>query len=340
MSSQAHNYSYDILRIIACVMIVADHAPMPGSAENGLFLSSLSYLTAPGVGLFFMISGALLLPVRTDTRTFLRKRFLKIAVPALVWTLLYLLAGIWTSGTPISWQAFLSIPFSAQGNPTFWFIYTLLGLYLLAPVLSRWLAAASHGEMVFYLGLWGISLCYPLLRNVLDINATETGVLYYFSGYSGYFILGFYLRKYPEKIRFAWLLPLLAVSYAAPVVCKLKPIPVDFYDVFWNLSIFVVIQCVFLWKLVVALVPPQGCLSFNPLVARVSSLTFPIYLVHFFVVRDLLWKWPFVCSLHPYALQTLVIILLALAISTVFAFFYEKVRSFCHPLSGTRRRRT
>lgn len=337
MSPQAHNYSFDILRIIACVMIVAMHAPLPGSEENSLFLSSLSYLTVPGIGLFFMLSGALLLPVRTNVRTFFRKRFLKIAIPTLGWTLLYLIVGIFASGTPFSLQVLLSVPFSAQGNPTFWFIYTLLGLYLLAPVLSRWLETASHAELVFYLGLWGISLCYPLLRNVLDINVSETGALYYFSGYAGYFVLGYYLRNYPEKIRFIWLLPMLVVSYAAPVVCKLKPIPVDFYDVFWSLSIFVVIQCIFLWKLVIMLIPAQGWPSLNSLIARVSSLTFTVYLVHFFVVRDLLWKWSFVRSIHPYALQTFVIILLALAVSAVFAFFYEKARSFYHPLSRTRR---
>lgn len=43
--------------------------------EDGIFLSSLSYLTAPGVGLFFMISGALLLPVKSDTKSFYSSGF-------------------------------------------------------------------------------------------------------------------------------------------------------------------------------------------------------------------------------------------------------------------------
>lgn len=45
----------------------AMHSPMPGGAEgNGMFLSTSSYVTAPGIGLFFMISGALLLPIKED----------------------------------------------------------------------------------------------------------------------------------------------------------------------------------------------------------------------------------------------------------------------------------
>lgn len=49
---------FDLLRLLACLMVIAMHAPLPDSAEgNGLFLSTLSYLTAPCIGLFFGIRG-------------------------------------------------------------------------------------------------------------------------------------------------------------------------------------------------------------------------------------------------------------------------------------------
>ena len=54
--------SLDLIRIIACTMVVLMHSPMPTENANGLLLSSLSYFTAPCIGLFFMVSGALLLP--------------------------------------------------------------------------------------------------------------------------------------------------------------------------------------------------------------------------------------------------------------------------------------
>jgi surface polysaccharide O-acyltransferase-like enzyme len=87
----------DIIRILACIMIVAMHSPLPTGEGNGLFLSTLSYFTAPGVGLFFMISGALLLPIKTDTRFFFKHRFLKVAVPAVFWTV-YIYAAIFGCG--------------------------------------------------------------------------------------------------------------------------------------------------------------------------------------------------------------------------------------------------
>ena len=54
--------SLDLLRIVACVMVVVMHSPIPSDNSAGIILSSLSYFTAPCIGLFFMVSGALILP--------------------------------------------------------------------------------------------------------------------------------------------------------------------------------------------------------------------------------------------------------------------------------------
>lgn len=54
--------SLDLLRIVACVMVVVMHSPIPSDNSDGIILSSLSYFTAPCIGLFFMVSGALIFP--------------------------------------------------------------------------------------------------------------------------------------------------------------------------------------------------------------------------------------------------------------------------------------
>ena len=313
----ARSFPFDLIRILACLMIVIMHSPMPTGNVNSLFLSSVSYLTAPGIGLFFMLSGALLLPIKTDVKTFLGKRLAKIAIPLLIWTGLYLLLFRWLHREPVTWRTVLSIPFSAQGNPVFWFLYTLLGLYLITPVLSRWVEKASCREIEFYLILWAVSLCYPLLGTVLNINTSETGILYYLSGYAGYYLLGYYLRSFPDRIPFKWLLPFVVIAYVSPVCCKLMGLPVDFYSVFWYLSIFVAIQCVFIWKLVVFLVPDEKRSGAPPVIGRLSRLTFGIYLIHFVIIRDLLWNWRFIQNIPSYHLQTAVIALLAFVGSVI-----------------------
>ena len=75
----------DVIRLVACLMIVLMHSPMPGLNTLGIVLCGISYLTAPGIGLFFMVSGALLLKRNVDnpfeTRIFLQRRFIKILIP-------------------------------------------------------------------------------------------------------------------------------------------------------------------------------------------------------------------------------------------------------------------
>lgn len=301
---------YDLIRIIACLLIVMMHAPLPGSKADGLFLSALSYLTAPGIGLFFMVSGALLLPVKTGTGTFLRRRFTKIVIPTVVWTIFYIVCNmIWTSEMP-TWKMLLSIPLSTQGNPVFWFIYTLAGLYLLVPILSQWLKNCSRRGLEFYLCLWSISLCYPLLKFAVDINTSNTGILYYFSGYVGYFLLGYYLKTYPERITMKTVLPAMAIAVATPVVCRLSNLEVDFYSMFWYLSIFVAVQCIFWWKLAALVTARTADAAPHPLLATVSQLTFGVYLVHIFVMRYVLWRCDFILAMQPYWLQTVTTVVL------------------------------
>ena len=298
-------------------MIVLMHSPIPNENANGFFLSSLSYLSAPGIGLFFMISGALLLPIQSGTKYFFKKRFIKIVIPALFWSLFYL--GIETifTGNPIEIRTILSIPFSTQGNPVLWFIYTLVGLYLLSPILSKWLLVTSIREIKFYLGLWGITLCFPILNYFVSINTSNTGILYYFSGYVGYFILGYYLRTYPDRISWMILVPALLASLACPIICKLCQIKVNFYDLFWYLSIFVVIQCVFWWKLLYSEKQINIDSKILRYITELSKMTFGIYLVHIFIMRNILWHWDVLLSINNYYLQTAIIMILSFFLSTV-----------------------
>ena len=118
----------DLLRIIACAMVVLMHSPMPSTGDHGMFLTAVSYFTAPCIGLFFMVSGALLLPVECDYATFLRRRFCKIAVPTLFWSLFYVALNVCLKGGSTNiLRTAASIPFSAQGSGVLWFMYTLAG---------------------------------------------------------------------------------------------------------------------------------------------------------------------------------------------------------------------
>lgn len=45
---KTRNLHYDIMRVVACLMIIGMHAPMPSGKANPIFLNITSYCFAPG----------------------------------------------------------------------------------------------------------------------------------------------------------------------------------------------------------------------------------------------------------------------------------------------------
>jgi surface polysaccharide O-acyltransferase-like enzyme len=285
----------DVIRIFACVLIIMMHAPIPDTGLSSYVLSSDSLMTAPGVGLFIMVSGALLLPVKMETKVFLKKRLVKILIPALFWTLVYMSVFMIQRDLNFSdlTRRLISIPFSAQFNGVLWFIYMLIGLYLLAPIISPWLEKASKKEIEMYLGIWAVTLCYPLIRNVVAVNESTKGILYYFGGYAGYFLLGYYLRRYTPSIPLGICCMLIILPVAVGAFCKLQGVDVDFFDVFYYLSILTVGAAVGWFVLLQRFTPVMITPKKSNIIVLVSNCCFGIYLSHIFVMRTLLWHCEF-----------------------------------------------
>lgn len=289
----------DFIRIIACVMIIAMHAPIPNTGLGSYVLSIDSLLTAPGIGLFVMVSGALLLPVNMPTRLFLKKRFGKIIGPIVFWTLFYFCMApyIETVNRGNGMWSFLSLPFSSQFNSVLWFMYMLAGLYLLAPILSAWLKQTTQKELEFYLFLWLVSMCYPLIRTIVVVDENCSGILYYFRGYAGYFLLGYYLKKYVRYLIWKCLF-LMAVPLMVATIVKLLQVSVDFYDMFWYLSVFVAMMCVACFLFVKGFdVEFDMTSKWQSFIITLSNCCFGIYLAHIFVMRSILWEWSFLQSI-------------------------------------------
>ena len=82
-----------------------------------------------------------------------------------------------------------------------WYIYMLIGLYLLIPILSPWLNSCSKKELHGYLLLWGASTFIPYIHLIFPQILGEcfwnpTPAFYYFNGFAGYMILGYYIKRY------------------------------------------------------------------------------------------------------------------------------------------------
>ncbi len=318
----------DVIRILACCMIILMHSPHPKAGCSGTLLVPLSFMTEAGTCLFFMVSGALLLPVKVGTSVFLKKRFGKIMGPLIFWTIFYVFIRVIIGEIPIYKlpRIFFSIPFSTQGNGVLWFMYTLAGLYLLAPIVSPFLEKASKGALSFYLLLWMLTLCYPFLAVILDVNRSPigiqsaTGMLYYFSGYAGYFLLGYYMHIYKPRIPVVVVALLFFVPFFILVIWKQCGLEGDFYDLFWYLSILVAMMCI-TWFSQIRIIVESLAMNGGRIIVELSNACFGIYLISIFIMRYILWKVDFIVYGFGGIGQVILTWLLTLLISFFIIYF-------------------
>src|SRR5512138_3524270 len=147
------------------------------------------------VPLFFMISGYLLLPRSESLSDFYAKRIPKILIPLVVWSLIYLgwycgnHAGTCTPGL------IRDLLLVKGAYYHLWFLYTLLGIYLVMPVLRLMTQPSTDRKLLWYLiALWLIF--HPLLTLVhkfwnFSINLSAPLA----TGYTSYFVLGYLLGE-------------------------------------------------------------------------------------------------------------------------------------------------
>ncbi len=277
------------------------HSPMPGLGTPGPVLTGISFVTAPCIGLFFMVSGALLLPAKEPMRQFYNKRLSKVVWPTLIWSLFYIFVSLVKGElfVPDLPKVIFSIPFSAQGNGIMWFMYTLIGLYLISPLISPWLEKASKREIEIVLLLWIFTLLYPLISSLVYVDETPKGILFSFSGYIGYYLLGYYLRKYSPMVHWTIKVLMIVVPIIICGITVFKGKEVDFYRLFWYLSIFVVVMAAGWFLLIqdMSIGKRLASLSATGFSKTISNLCFGTYLIHIVILRDVLWRIPLIGSI-------------------------------------------
>lgn len=283
--------SLDYIRALACFLVILIHSPFSGDNSNGFYMASATLLGLPCNGLFFMVSGYLLLPVTDSTSYFIMKRLSKVLFPTLFWTFFYIILNVIIGNTHVNelWCVFFSIPFSPQGTGWLWFMYVMIGLYLLAPILSSWIKNVNQSEFVIYLCLCLITSLFPLFGKYVEIAKGENNMLFYFSGYIVYFLLGAYLKKYPSRF------PLWAMvcSYIIPImvalVARIYEIHVISEQFTSYLSIFTISMCLALFCLLVRYETFfKKHIMFSSWVSDISKCSFGIYLIHHFVNHQLI----------------------------------------------------
>ena len=162
-------FGIDLIRVLACFLVVLTHAgelyyidPNGDLIRNkknvypGIF-NSISRVCVP---LFVIISGYLLLPMKSDYKTFFKKRMTRIVFPFVIFCVLYDIYFFARKFFDYK-QMFLNIPliFINYGTQIghLWFMYMIIGVYLFMPIITPWIEKAEKVHFYYYFTIWLIS---------------------------------------------------------------------------------------------------------------------------------------------------------------------------------------
>lgn len=192
-----------ILRVVATVSVILLHVSSGilyqfGHISTFVWWTGNIYdsLVRFCVPIFVMLTGVLMLSRTYELTDFLRKKFLRIVLPFLFWSIVYAIIAVndkISAGSQMSFFAIIKwIIHKLLDGASYhlWYIYMIIGIYLFIPILSKWVQNASEKEILYFIIIWMFSLFInqPILSG-FRINID----LIYFSGFIGYVVLGYYL---------------------------------------------------------------------------------------------------------------------------------------------------
>ena len=297
----------DILRVIACLLVILIHTPIRqyDTYYNTPSIAGAVYtvLVAVNCNLFFMITGALLLPVTMAGRRFVQRRLRVVLPPLLVWTVVYLLehAFLLHNFTPRLLTSILFHPVEGL----LWYVYVLVVIYVTLPLVSKCIAAIGKRGVELVLVLWVLSSLIPYQHGLfMEASQYSHNMFGAFANYYGYVLLGYYLHRYglPLFTRaqgWKWGL-LLAIGIVAMPL--LEFLVQGHFGITWqghidtitcDISVNNIAMATLLFLLVQHFAPRRYDRKDHPAAATwwplLSRCTFGIYLSQMLVLRQVVW---------------------------------------------------
>jgi len=293
----------DLIRTFAILLVIMLHAATePITIANQMSPEGVTLwwttniydsLARPAVPLFVMLSGALLLqPAKLgeSLSVFFKKRLNRIALPFLFWGVAYFAWRFFVHCEPLTVNSIV------QGVLTgpyvhFWFLYLLVGLYLITPVLRVVVAYVDRKTFSFLLILWFFGTAIAPVLGLLSAYRLNSNV-FIVTGWVGYFLIGAYLLK--VRVRPAVLSALLVLGLtwtAIGTYLVVGTIGERVSQFFYDASSFSMIGASVALFLLLAAVPSNMLEERFPRGSRVLRLisqnTIPIYLFHMMVLEAL-----------------------------------------------------
>lgn len=336
----------DILRVLSIFAVVALHSvAIKASDMSSLgtpswwWANSLNGLMRWTIPVFFMISGALTLGGKNieSIPKFLKSRLLKIGIPFLIWSAVYtIFTQVYFLKQQIQFPnillKILTNIILDQSYFHLWFMYDIIILYLITPIIKKIVVNSTKKELEYFLGLWFVAtIIYTLIQQIMPL--VGSGTVYYIRilyltfpvGLLGYFVLGYYLNLYDfsKKIRVS--------LYIAALLC----VPITIFGTYFltlrgtalNESLYSHFSVPTFFTAIAFFTFMKNVKwerkltkNFQKLIVIMSNATFGIYLIHMLFILYFNSKLSFMIP-TSYILFSISVTIL----TYIFSFFFSKV---------------
>lgn len=320
------NISYDVIRAVAIFFVVCIHsmglvndAVRTGDSVANI-VNAIGGVIYCGVPLFVMLSGALLLGKEEPSTMFFKKRLPRVLIPFLFWSvvvgailfyqeggrsiggfLLYDLKGIATSGVHF----------------IYWYVYMILGLYFLTPVL-RAIVNGKDGKRVlayfcvltFVVSVFGeVFPSVYLISHWVSMNVDM--LFYYMMGYLLATAINSQYKSYNYKRLF---LVFFLILYVANTFARYKGVKIPGLAMVLSLSLFGFLMTLNMSSNKVVRLTVQ----------MVSKYSYGIYLSHFMLISVLVKTQ--IPDAIPLFVEPLLMAVTVLVVETAMMFVFDKLR--------------
>jgi surface polysaccharide O-acyltransferase-like enzyme len=252
-------------------------------------------LAAPlGVPLFLMLTGALLLqPGKTDSLSvFFKKRWARIGLPSLFWFAAYFAWDFLVQGIPFTagaiMQGILNGPYTQM-----WYMYVLVGLYLLTPILRIFMAHADQTMIKYFVFLWVMGVAILPIFDLLSPFQLNSNV-FAMTGYVGFFVLGAYLSTVDMQRSKLSIFIILGIALTAIgtyiLAATIGGTEMYFFQQYFSPTVILV--AVMMFTLLFSVQPPSVQEDSNPskahkLIQLISQNTLGIFLIHVMIIESI-----------------------------------------------------
>lgn len=321
---------FSYLRATACIVIILLHITASASilfyseagGAAGAVLGILQNILMWAVPCFVMVTGALLLPKEKPLsyKKLFGKYILRIIWAILLFTFVFRIFSMFMDSESFHIGIIGEILYQALSDGSWshmWYLYLLIGLYLLMPFYKRIAATCKKRDFIYLLSVYALFLSILPLLQIWNINVgfyIHVSTIYPFYLFLGYVLQKRILNLSPGKAAL-----LFAGCTAAIIILAMigNSTPIEGMNRFWGYSSILVIgQAAGIFSLFCACDGSRTGII-QKILYEIDRCSFGIYLVHMIYVRLILRYW----NVNPYRyggpagllLFTVVILLLSYA---------------------------